>query len=118
LRSLNSVGKEKTKIHKDSRLADFLKNLSDTQEFVDQEFPHDEESNVYRDNVKQFKIKYPQNTWLRAKHIVPGTEEAQLFDTFELPDVYDSLLYGCHLYSALAVMAEYPSRIISTFTTF
>lgn len=41
--------------------------------------------------------------------------DLKLVDAIDINKVEDSVLKGCHLYSALASLAEYPTRLVKIF---
>ena len=91
--------------------------LQDTN-FIDTEFPHE---NCYLDGEEteeEFAKKYPDLKWKRPSEFMRSTfGSASIYDTFSLADVTKSPLVGCEVYSAFAVMAEFPQRLSRVLNT-
>jgi hypothetical protein len=119
LRSLSVLSKDKKAIDPEKKLAQILNMMKDSNTvYIDDEFPRDIYSNIAEADVELFNKKYPNSKWMRAHEILSCDFNAlKLFNQIELNDVKESPLYGCDLYSALACMTEYPSRLLKVFSS-
>jgi len=118
LRSIHSIKKE-SKISTDSRLYQVLNDLTaKNANFQDEEFPHDNDSLAPEDVQQEFFKQFEAVKWLKAHQIFSGDiKSLSLFEGIDINDVSQSPLAGCDLYSALAIMTEFPQRLLRMFTT-
>jgi len=119
LRSVNSLKKE-AKLNPDTRLYQVITELTEQNiNFADEEFPHDGEGVTNGDYDAEITQKYGEIKWLRASECLPNanTTSVGVFEGIDIPDVKNSPLAGCDLYSALAIMTEYPQRLLKAFST-
>jgi len=109
---------DQIKLKTQSRLFSLLQSLRDKQTyFIDEEFPHDNDS-IVRNG--QFLEYFEGNTafhWLRPEEFLGNDKNnIRLFDKVEVNDISKSPIAGCDIYSVLSTMTEYPQRLLRVFT--
>jgi len=103
----------------EARLDEVLKELEDSEKnFVDPEFPHEMWYLEDEEAEGSLLAQFPDLSWRRPSEFMNSRVKSPvLFDEF-LPNLTTRTpLAGCEIYSALAVMAEYPQRLSGLFNT-
>jgi hypothetical protein len=117
--SFYSLKSDRMRLDDSKQLHQMIENLKETgANFVDNEFPHDDSSIGYSENISSYLDGLAVSNWKRLPEFMDiGSENIKLFDRFEVNDVSKSPVKDCDLYSVLAAMTEYPQRLAKVFTT-
>ena len=118
-RSITHIPENINKIPPKNRYVQLLEDLkTNDSEFMDIEFPHEMWYLESEDSEGDLLRRYPDFKWIRPSNLM-GTRYRNVcvFENFECNAVAKTPLSGCEVYSALAAMAEYPSKLLKVFNT-
>jgi len=108
---------EPSKFRMDSRLQEMIAEIKvEGENFIDIEFPHEFYFLEKEEMEGSLLIKYPQLAFKRPEEFMNiRVKSPVLFDDFYPNMTSNSPLAGCEIYSAFAVMSEYPQRLSKIF---